>query len=216
MKRWPKWQNVVSALTGVAVAVAVNDLSALSHRAQTELFAAVAVVTAAWGIRELPPRARLPRYARWLFLAPAAAATVTAALSPVRSAFILAAVAVILTASAVVLATRLEAAAELLSRAALVGGGVEFIGDGGALLAHRHFLIGATFAGLGVALAGTGLALLTDRRPSLIGAATVSAGPGAAAGLNNYRSGRKEGWSIIRRPEQSRKEPVPELKSVRD
>ena len=91
------------------------------------------MVTAAWGIRKLSPRARLPRYARWLFLTPAAAAMVTAALSPVPSALILTAVAVVLTASAVVLATRLKAAVELLSRAALVGGG-------GVLLFERYDL----------------------------------------------------------------------------
>ena len=101
--RWPKWRNVVSALTAAAVAVALNDLSALNHRAQVGLFAAAAMVTAAWGIRKLPPSARLPRYARWLFLTSAAAAMVAAALSPVPSALILAGVAVVLTASAVVL-----------------------------------------------------------------------------------------------------------------
>src|SRR5690348_7867717 len=105
----PRWQSAAIALGGAVAALTYNDLSALSYRAQLGLALGAAAVIAAWGIRTLPRRALLRRYAPWCFLTPAAAAAAAGVFSPEPGALILTAVAIVLTASAVVVATHLKA-----------------------------------------------------------------------------------------------------------
>ena len=179
---WPEWRDVAKVLVVLLVIpVLVNDLSALSYRAQGEFLAPPVVMIAAWGIRKLPPHWWLSRNGPGLFWTLAAIAAVAAALGLGPGALILAAAAVVLAAGAIVQAACPKAAAELLSQAALACGGVAFLGDGAIVATHRHVLIGAELAALGVAFIGTALASLSDGgRPS---------GPSRSAGW---------GWSSPR------------------
>ena len=101
-------------LIGAAGGMAINDFSnTMGFPGLAGDLAIAGVLAATIWLRKLPPKAPLARQALWLFLTPAAAAALVAALSTGRVAGILAALAVILTAGAVLLATDLEAAVEL-------------------------------------------------------------------------------------------------------
>ncbi len=94
-------------LASFAGGAAINDFSGtLGYHGLAGAIALLAVVAAATWIRGLDPRARLPRRALWLFLAPAACMATIAAFSSGTAASILTAAAAILTIGGVLIAQR--------------------------------------------------------------------------------------------------------------
>lgn len=154
-----------TGIAGFSGGMAVNDISgSLGYRGLAGAVALSGVVTAAVWIRGLDPRARLPRYASWVFLAPAGCAAVAATFSSGAVSRILAALAAVLTLGAVLSARELEAAAKLLTGAGLIAAGAGFIGLDSALITERQAPLGAAAILAGAAFVSFGAAVLAGRR----------------------------------------------------
>lgn len=177
----PWLAKLATYLASFAAGAAVNDLSTtLGYHGLAGAIALLGVVTAATWIRGLDPRARLPRGAPWLFLAPAACAAATAALSSGAAADILTAIAAILTVGAVLIARELQSAARLLAGAALIVGGAAVIAGGTASIADGNTPLGAAVLPAGVAFIAGGIAHIGDRDRAA-GAALITAGAAVIA-----------------------------------
>lgn len=135
----------------------------------TGTFALLGVIAVAFWIHGLDPRARVPRYAPWLFLVPAGGAAAAATLDPglARVWIVLAAVLI----SGAVLVTRgLRSATGLLAGMAAITAGIGGIAMGVANTAPAQNALGtivsnapANIAG-GVVLIAGGAALIAGRR----------------------------------------------------
>lgn len=171
------WLGKLSVILASSIgSAAVNDLSGtLGYHGLAGGIALLGVVTAATWIRGLDPRARLPRRALWLFLAPAAGAATAAAFSSGTVASILTAAAAILTVGAVLITKELQSAARLLAGAALIVGGAAVIAGGTASIADGNTPLGAAIIPAGAALLAAGAAHIGDR-DTLTGAALIAAG----------------------------------------
>lgn len=159
-------------IASFAGGMAVNDVSgSLGYHGLAGAFALAGVVTAAVWIRGLDPGARLPRYATWLFLTPAAIAAAIAAFSSELTGSTLTIVAVVLTLGAVLVAKELESAANMLAGAAAIAGGAAVIALGAASIADG-VLFGAAGIAAGAALIALGAAGIA-LGAALIGPSTI-------------------------------------------
>jgi hypothetical protein len=171
------WLGKLSTyLASFAGGAAVNDLSGtLGYQGLAGAIALLGVVTAATWIRGLDPRARLPRRAPWLFLAPAACMATAAAFSSGAAASILTAAAAILTVGAVLVAKELRSATKLLIGAALIMGGAAVIAGSTASIANGNTPLGAAILPSGAAFIVAGISHIGER-DTLAGAAVTAAG----------------------------------------
>src|ERR1700722_19319685 len=104
----PWLRTLAASLPGVACGWAINQFSSsLGYSGLAGVVALTGVVGVAVWIRGLNPRARLPRYAPWLFMIPAACVAAIAAFSARSTASILTLIAAILTVGAVLITQEL-------------------------------------------------------------------------------------------------------------
>ena len=156
--------RLATYLASFAGGMAVNDFSSsLGYHGLAGAVALSGVVAAATWIRGLNPRARLPRYAPWLFVIPAACLAAIAAFSSGPTVSILTAIAAVLTVGAVLVTKELLSAARLLRGVAFVALGAASIAFGSAALADRYALMGAASIVLGAAFIAYGAAAIADR-----------------------------------------------------
>jgi hypothetical protein len=163
-------------LASFAGGAAVNDLSTtLGYHGLAGAIALLAVVAAATSIRGLDPRARLPRRALWLFLAPAACMAIAAAFSSGAAASILTAAAAILTIGAVLMARELQSAERLLAGAALIVSGAAVIAGCTASIAVGNTGLGVSLIPSAAMFLAAGVAYIAGR-DALAGTAVIAAG----------------------------------------
>lgn len=175
-RKRPWLGRLSTCLASFAGGVAVNDLSGpLGYNGLAGAIALLGVITAATWIRGLDPRARLPRRAPWLFLAPAACMATAAAFSSGTSAGILTAAAAIFTIGAILVARDLQSAERLLAGAGLIVGGAAVIAGCTASIAVGSTSLGAAIIPGAGAFLAAGIACIADRS-KLAGAALIAAG----------------------------------------
>ena len=174
--RQPSWKDkLTTTAVGATCSIALNDLSGtLGYHGLAGVLAVLGVTAAATWIRR-HKRVRLSRPGPWLFLVPAAAAAIAAAVTAGPWPEMLTAGAVILIVGAILLASDLAQAADLLGRITLVGLALVFCRAGALSLADQKTPVGTALLLIGLALAATGL-LLTDDRGAFLGAAAISLG----------------------------------------
>jgi hypothetical protein len=167
--------------------MAVNDVSGtLGYHGLAGAVALSGVVTAAVWIRRLDQRARLPQYALWLFLVPAACAAAIAAFSSGPVGSILAALAVVLTVGAVLVTKELPSAVRVLIVAALIAFVAALIADRAVVFSAvaagaARFAHAGTLAWTAAAIAVVLMAITSAKKPSrvmkmLSGAAYIALG----------------------------------------
>ena len=160
----PWLRALAASLPGVAGAWAVNQLSSsLGYPGLAGVVALCGVVVVAVWIRDLNPRARLPRYAPWLFMAPAACLAAIAAFGSRPTASILTLIAAVLTVGAVLVTKELLSAARLLRGVALVAIGAGGVAFGSRALVDRYALMGAASIAVGAAFFAEGVGNIADR-----------------------------------------------------
>lgn len=151
-------------LASIAGEVAVNDFSgSLGYPGLAGVVALTAVVAATAWIRGLNPRARLPRYALWLFIVPAACLAAIAAFSSGPTVSILTVIAVVLTVGAVLITRELLSVARLLEGMAFVAVGAGLVAGGPGALADRFVLMGIASIAVGAGFMAYGAAAIADR-----------------------------------------------------
>jgi hypothetical protein len=146
-------------LASIAGEMAVSAFSgSLGYPGLAGVVALTGVVAAAAWIRGLNPRARLPRYALWLFMVPAACLAAIAAFNSGPTVAILTVIAAVLTVGAVLITKELLSVSRLLEGmafvalgAALVAGGLRALTDGFALMGMASIVVGAGFMAYGAA-----------------------------------------------------------------
>lgn len=160
----PWLRTLATSLPSIAGAWAVNQFSSsLGYPGLTGIVALSGVVVAAVWIRGLDPRARLPRYAPWLFMIPAACLAAIAAFSAASTASILTVIAAVLTVGAVLITKEFLSTARLLRGVALIAVGAESLAFGSKSLTDHYALIGAASIALGAAFIAEGVGNIADR-----------------------------------------------------
>ena len=151
-------------LAPLSVDMAVNHFSgSLGYPGLAGVLALTGVVAAAAWIRGLNPRARLPRYALWLFMVPAACLAAIAAFSSGPTVSILTVIAAVLTVGAVLITKELLSVARLLEGMAFVAVGAALVAGGPEALADRFALLGIASIAVGAGFMAYGVAAIANR-----------------------------------------------------
>jgi hypothetical protein len=175
-KRQDRLTGAVKYAAVAACGMTFNDLSGtLGYRGLADVFAVLAVVVAAAGVRGMDQRTRLARLGPWPFLALAAAAAIGAAAGPEPWPKTLTTGAVSLATGGALVASGLKAAAELLGRTTLAGLALIFCRAGVLSMLNQNAPVGIALLLTALAFAATSLLLTTDRE-ALLGAAAISLG----------------------------------------
>lgn len=160
----PWLRTLATSLSTIAGAWAVDQFgSSLGYPGIAGIVALAGVMAAAAWIRALNPRARLPRYAPWLFIIPAACLAAIAAFSARSIASTLTLIAAVLTVGAVLITKELLSAARLLRGIALIAVGVGSLAFGSKTFTGHYTLIGGASIALGAAFIAEGVGNIADR-----------------------------------------------------
>lgn len=160
----PWLRTLATFLPSATSGWAINQFSSsLGYPGLAGIAALSGVLVVAVWIRGLDPRARLPRYAPWLFVIPAACLAAIAAFSARSTASILTVTAAALTLCAVLITKELLSVARLLRGVALIAIGAGILAFGLETLTDHYTLIDVASIALGAAFIVEGIGNISDR-----------------------------------------------------
>jgi hypothetical protein len=151
-------------LAPIAGGTAAGQFSgSLRYPGLVGVVALTGVLAATAWIRGLNPRARLPRYAPWFFMVPAACLATIAAFSTGSAVASLTVIAAVLTVGAVLITKELLSVARILQGVAFVAVGAAFVAGGPHALADQFPLMGISSIAVGSGFMAYGMATIADR-----------------------------------------------------